>query len=253
MQVQRVLLVMQAVAPAFAVVRLIRLGLRRQFPWLFAYLLFSAAYLALVALLFDHKAAYMVMYSIVQPLNVCVAALAVAEMIGLIFRDYPGLKTTGKWAINGALAVSVCASVVVAAMFPAPEKYGSFFVYYELILERSAVFSLAAIIAVLMVFLSRYPLRLGRNTLVASWFFSALFLAQAAAKLIDSISPHLSSRSVDFTEVGFSSICYVGWGLLLRTADAPGPKRQPIDKLREARLLQQLELMNGVLSRTIHR
>ena len=234
---------MQAVAPAFAVVRLIRLGLRRQFPWLFAYLLFSAAYLALVALLFDHKAAYMVMYSIVQPLNVCVAALAVAEMIGLIFRDYPGLKTT----------VSVCASVVVAAMFPAPEKYGSFFVYYELILERSAVFSLAAIIAVLMVFLSRYPLRLGRNTLVASWFFSALFLAQAAAKLIDSISPHLSSRSVDFTEVGFSSICYVGWGLLLRTADAPEPKRQPIDKLREARLLQQLELMNGVLSRTIHR
>jgi hypothetical protein len=244
---------MQAVAAAFVVARLLHFGLRSQFPRLFNYLLFSAVSFAAGGFLFPYKAAYYVLYNVSQPLNVVFAVFAVFEMIGLIFRNYPGIRTTGKWAINGAVAISLCASAVIAALYPAPEKYGSFASYYELMVERSAVFILAIIVVVLMIFLSRYPLRLGRNTMAASWFFGALFLAQAAAKLIDSISPHLNSPSTDFAEVAFSSICFLGWGLLLRAADAPEPDRKPVDESREAQLLQQLELMNGLLGRAIRR
>ena len=116
----------------------------------------------------------------------------------------------------------------------------------------STVF-LAVVILILMLFLSRYPLHLGRNTMVASGFFSAMFLAQAVVRLIDSVSPHLFAGYADYSEVGFTSLCFLGWGFMLQAADAPAPTRVPVNKPREAELLQQLESLNQILSRSARR
>lgn len=120
-------------------------------------------------------------------------------------------------------------------------------------LDRSIHFSLAVIIVILMVFLSRYPLRLDRNTYVATGFFSAMFLAEAAVRLLDILTPHLFVHSVDRPEVGFVSLCFLGCGIALRPAEAPIMLRVPVNKPKETELLQQLESLNDILSGSVRR
>jgi hypothetical protein len=96
-------------------------------------------------------------------------------------------------------------------------------------------------------------LHLDRNTYVASGFFSAMFLALGAVKLIDSISKDLYFVYADYAEVTFAAICFAGWGLMLRPAQKPAPARAAVNKPREAELLQQLESLNQILSRSSRR
>jgi hypothetical protein len=104
-----------------------------------------------------------------------------------------------------------------------------------------------------MLFLSRYPLRLDRNTHVAAGFFSAMLVAQAAVRLVDSISPRLIARYADYPEVGFTALCMLGWGMMLRPVTSAAPAHPPANKTREIELLQQLESLNHVLSRSARR
>lgn len=245
------LLLSEAAAAAFAAARLLHLRLWRRFPFLYSYLVVESLYEAVLSVLADGSKAYFWVYLVASPVIGCVAALAVREMFALIFRDYPGLRTAGRWALYGALTLPVGISLaLVRAPWPG-ESPNTRRLFYELTFERSVHFTLAVIVVILMIFLSRYPLRLDRNTYVASGFFSALFLAQSSVKLIDSLSPHLFAHYVDYPQVAFTSLCFLGWGVMLRAASAPVSARPPANKPRETQLLQQLESLNNILARSV--
>ncbi len=149
------------------------------------------------------------------------------------------------------LSLGICVSVLRS---PWPhESANTRLLFYELAFERSITFSLAVIIVILMIFLSRYPLRLDRNTYVASGFFSAMFLAQGVVRLVDSLSPRLYAFYADYPEVGFTAVCFVGWGIMLRAARTETPVRVAINEPRETELLQQLDSLNSILSRSARR
>ena len=181
-------LISQAAAAAFAAARLLHFHLRRRYPILFSYLIVSTALSAVFSLLSVKSKAYYWAYMVAQPVSWCVAALAVREMFALIFKDYPGLQTAGRWSFYVALAVSVAISIFLAGTFHPSNVPTSPQLTYMLQLDRSIGLTLTVTIGILMLFLSRYPLHLERNTYVASGFFSAIFLAAGAVKLIDSIS-----------------------------------------------------------------
>ena len=178
------------------------------------------------------------------------AALSVREMFVLVFRDYPGLRTAGKWALYVAIAISVGAFLLVLRSPWDGESVNTRRLFYELVFDRSVHFSLAVIIVILLMFLSRYPLDLDRNTYVASGFFSAMFLAQSLVRLLDSLSPKLFAHYADYPEVAFTALCFLGWGVMLGSAKAPVSRRVPANKPREAELLHQLESLNSILSRS---
>jgi hypothetical protein len=177
----------------------------------------------------------------------------VREIFALIFKDYPGLQTAGRWSFYGALAISVAVSVVLAGTFHPTSAPTAPQLVYMLQLDRWIGLTLTVTISILMLFLSRYPLHLDRNTYVASGFFSAMFLALGAVKLIDSISKHLYSDYADRAEVTFAAVCFAGWGLMLRPAEKPAPAPAAVNKPREAELLQQLDSLNQILSRSSRR
>lgn len=179
------------------------------------------------------------------------AALAVREMFALTFTDYPGLRTAGRWAFYAALAISLAVSVVIVMLVPHVVLPRNPLLYYQLIFDRSIDVALAVTIAVLMRFLSGYPLKLDRNTYVCSGFFSAVFLAGAAVKMLDSLSHHLAIPYIDNIEVGFTAACLVGWGAMLKASSAISPPRATTGKAREIELLQRLESMNETLSRSL--
>jgi hypothetical protein len=246
-------LISQAAAAAFAAARLLHFRLRSRYPILFSYLIVSTIIYSLFSVLSVKSHAYYWTYIVSQPVSWCVAALAVREMFALIFRDYPGLQTAGRWSFYGALAVSVAVSIVLSGTLHATSAPHSPQLVYMLQLDRSIGFTLAVTITILMLSLSRYPLHLDRNTYVASGFFSAIFLADGAVKLIDSISKDLYFRYADYAEVTFAAVCLASWGLMLRPAGRTAPARAVANKPREAELLQQLESLNKILTRSSQR
>jgi hypothetical protein len=241
-------LISEAAAAAFAIARLLHFRMLRKFPALISYLFAIAIRATILSLQDDKTHAYVVTYLIASPTVYCVAAFAVYEVFALIFLNYPGLRTAGRWAVYTALAIAVSATLLLLRK-PWPGTPYDRLIFYELVFERSITFGLAVIIIILMISLSRYPLHLGRNTYVASGFFSAMFLAQAVVRLIDTLSPANRARFADYPEVAFTALCLVGWGIMLRPADAPEPARPPTDERREAELLHQLESLNSILSR----
>ena len=247
------LLISEAAAATFVIARLLHFRMCSRFPAFISYLVVIALRAAALSVLIGSSAAYLWIYMLATPLICCAAALSVREMFALTFHDYPGLRTAGRWALYSAVTLSLgtCVSVFRA---PWPhESANTRLLFYELAFERSITFSLAVIIVILMVFLSRYPLRLDHNTYVASGFFSAMFLAQGVVRLVDSLSPRLYAFYADYPEVGFTALCFFGCGMMLRAAGTQTPARVAINKPRETELLLQLESMNSILSRSVGR
>ena len=244
------LLISQAAAAAFAVARLLHFRLSRRFPLFCVYLLMLAVFSGFFSVTSPGSPLYFAVYMVAEPVTWCAAALAVFEMFALVFHDYPGLRTAGRWAVYTAIATSGFISALVGARLPEGVSRNTRLLYVELVADRSVQFSLAAIIIVLMWFLSRYPLYLDRNTYVASGFFSAIFLSQAVVKMIDALSPRLIARNADYPEVGFTALCLLGWGAMMRRWSTSAPSLPHDNKPRETELLQQLESINDILSRS---
>lgn len=248
------LLILQAAAAAFAAARLLQLHLFKRFAYLFAYLATTAFFDLGLSVLDRHFHEYYWTYLVADPVVWLTASFAVFQMFSLVFLDYPGLKTAGRWALNGALALSLIAAAVILRTPWSFLSTRSTTLYYEMVLDRSVHFALAAIILVLILFLSRYPLHLERNTYVASGFFSAVFLAESVTRLIDGLTPALFSHAVDNPEIVFVTLAFGAWGIMLRTASSmPKPVRAAAGNIREAELLQQLDALNGILSRSVRR
>jgi hypothetical protein len=244
------LLISNAAAAAFAAARLLQFGMVRRFPFLFFYLIATSLYDSVLSVLAHTSKTYFWVYLVSDPLICCVAVLSVREMFALIFRSYPGLRTAGSWALYAALALSF---LIFLAFFQPPwahESRNTRLLFYELAFDRLIHFTLALVILMQMYFLSHYPLHLERNAKVASGFFSAMFLAQSAARLLDTLTPHLFDNSVDYSEVAISALCFAGWGIMLRPATVPPAPTGVARKPREAELLQQLESLNEMLSRS---
>jgi hypothetical protein len=222
-----------AAAAAYAAARLLYFHLVPRLPLLFFYLIATTLDYGVMSLIPHTSGAYFWIFLICEPAIGCIAALSVLEMFKLIFRDYPGLRSAGRWTLYIALALSTFIFVLYIKAPWADESVNTRLLFYELVFDRLMHFTLALVIMMQMYFLSRYPLHLDRNIRVASGFFSAMFLGQSVVTLIDT--------------------CFAGWGLLLQPASAPAPIRSGVSEPREAELLQQLESLNQMLTRSARR
>lgn len=237
----------QATGAAVAAARMVRLGISRFFPAILIYLAFLAGINLVFGLLNIRSYGYFYSYVVLEPLKCLLGVIAVRELFSLIFRDYPGIRTVGRWAIYAALALAV--GISFAAEFWSKGAQGrSRIVYFE-DAQRSVIFTLALVTGTILVFLSRYPLRLRRNTILSGIFFSALFLADAARLMIDSLDEHLFNNYVDIAESAFACLCLVAWASLLKSEDEAARTRVTYSTPREEYLLQQLTALNQVMAR----
>lgn len=253
-QTSDILLILQAAAAAFAVARLLQYRLTSRYIYLFSYLATTALFDVGLSTLSRQSPAYYWTYVAASPTIWLTASLAVYQMFALIFRDFPGLRTAGRWALNVALALAIIVATLILRSPLPNQSTRTIALYYELVFDRSLHFGLAAIIIVLILFLSRYPLHLDRNTYVASGFFSAVFLAESVTRLIDTLSPALYTNAVDTPEIAFVALAFAGWGVMLQAhSTRPVPARAPANPGREAELLRQLDALNTVLTRSVRR
>jgi hypothetical protein len=244
------------VVSAFAAVtRLLRLNLGKRFPALLAYLAFIAVINLGLGFLNPASAFYFWSYIVLEPLKCVFSIFAVREIFSLTFHDYPGIRTVGRWVMYAGVALALGISLLLTGFFWSGTARGrahSHLYYFE-ISQRSVVFTLAVVIAAVLIFLSKYPMRLGWNTRVSSAFFSILFLCEAAQLLIDSVSPRLYNLAVDWSANFFVVLCLIGWTVLLQPETERVPAQIRFSTPREEYLLQQLNSLNQLMTRAARR
>lgn len=245
----------QAAAAGAAATRLIYLKLAKQFPALLAYLVFQAAINLGFGLLNDTAAPYFWSYIALEPLECVFSIFAVRELFSLAFYDYPGIRTVGRWVMYAGVALALTASLLLTRFFWSGAALGRAHsrLFYLEVSQRSIVFTLAFVILTVLVFLSKYPLHLSRNTIVSSAFFSAFFLSEASQLLVDSLAPRLNIQYVDWAAGVFMSICLAGWATQLKPETQRAPKRITFSTPQEDHLLQQLNALNQMMSRAARR
>jgi hypothetical protein len=151
-----------------------------------------------------------------------------------------------------ALALGI--SLLVTRLFWSGGARGrSVSLFYFEVANRSVVFTLAFAIVTILLFLSRYPLHLSRNTLVSSIFFSVLFLSEASELMIDSLTPKLFNLYVDHAEAVFFIVCLIGWTAMLKPETETVSVRIAFSTPQEDYLLQQLNALNQMMTRSARR
>jgi hypothetical protein len=239
--------IIESAAATFAVGRLIRLRLTYRFPALFGFLSLLALFAALFAVISPRAPVYFWMYVVYLPVQNVLSFVAVRELFALVFDHYPGIQTVGRWATYAGIFLSVAASAAIAGLFWRGGAGGrDSFLFYLEVVQRSVVFSLALVISTIFFVLSRYPLRLSRNTYSSSLFFGLLFLSDAGRLLVDSLSLGLYNRYVDWSEDFVIAAILSAWAVLLQPERA-AVSRAAVSAPGEARLLEQLESLNQFL------
>jgi len=245
---------LQVAGATVAVVRLIYLNLAKRFPALLAYLVFLAAIDLVLGLLDERSALYFWCYIGLEPLECVLGIFAVRELLALTFNDYPGIRTVGRWVMYAGLALALCISLLMTGLLWSGETRGrSIHLFYFEVSKRSIVFTLAFVIVTILLFLSKYPLHLSRNTLVSSVFFSVLFLSEAARLLVDSLAPQLHIHAVDWTESAFAFVCLLGWAAFLKPEPPKVPAQVRFSRPEEDHLLNQLNSLNQFMTRAARR
>jgi hypothetical protein len=244
----------QSAAASVALARLAYLHLTNQFralAWYLGLILVSNLFFSALS---QHSATYFWFYIVLIPLDAAAGIFAVRELIALIFTNYPGIRTVGRWALYAAIGLSAATSIVLTRLFSYSglhprQKWG---VFYMETAQRSITFSLAIVIIAILFVLSKYPLKLGRNTYLCCAFFGAIFLAKAAQLLVDSSKRLLFSNLAETAAAVSISACLFAWGFLLRPETAPA-RRPAVPTAHEDRLLQQLESLNIIMARAARR
>lgn len=236
----------------FTGARLLHFGLHRKYRVFFAYLLFSACRSGVLLALDVRSGAYMKFWIVSQPVLWVFYVLLVLELYSLILDSHRGLYTLGRWAMYGALALALISSLISLAP-PAndPLRQSEWIAFYALV-ARGLLFSLVVFLALIMLFLSRYPVVLNRNVIVHSLVYSVFFLSSSLAFLLRSMFGYQMTHSSNTLLTGISAACVLAWSFFLT---AEGERRAC--RLRpalsgagqERHLIQQLDALNATLLR----
>jgi hypothetical protein len=239
----------QSAAALVAAIRILTVGLARRQYGLVSFLWLTSVSLLMLSFLPPTSQNYFRVFLVFTVLIWVASFQAVRDMFSLSLSEYPGIRTAARWTLYLSLGTAFLVSAALTFSDWQRGPHGALNLYYVQVADRVIVLTLAVIIAGMLFFLSRYPLHLSRNTYVSCFFFSAVFLSQAAMDLIDTFNAKLYSTFFDTAEILICGALFLGWAFLLRQETAPPVRRVTFDDPRESDLLRQLDAINQLLNR----
>ncbi len=245
-------LVLQALAligSALTAAKLYRSGLYTHYRVFFAYFLFRIPNGIWSLALSPSSNAYFYCWIVTEPFFLIFELLVVRELIGLVLKRHKGLYTLGRWAMYFGIAVSVLLSVLSLSVKLRPTApLRSRAVFYVTGADRGASLCLA-IFLILMVFLiSRYPVSLGRNTILHAVLFTTFFLGNSLTSLLKAVLGIRLYTSIDIGLMAVAAACTFGWFFLLSPKGEEVPAQaQYLSSDREERILYHLDSLNAAL------
>ncbi len=189
-------------------------------------------------------------YLALQPVILLADIAVVLHLLQATMSAYVGVQTAARLTLQAVIAISTLGSATLTALSWDNHARRSTHVYYWLVVNHSVQFGLALLVIALVLFLSRFPIRLARNTYVSCYFFCAIFLTEAFDSLLATLSPQLFSRMVDMATIFIVSLLICAWASMLRHHAADSVTDGVHFGNRDtSTLLLQLESLNQTLSR----
>jgi hypothetical protein len=234
------------------VLKLIRSGLYRRYPFFFSFCLIRIPYFIIVLLIDVRSDTYFFVWLAGNPVYWILYFLIVRELVGLILEKYSGLKNLGRWFMYGSMGVSLIVSILsILPKINPTISARSQVMGYVFAIDRGVTASLAVFLVVLLALLSRYPVRLQRNLVVHSFLFTTFFIANSLTMLMRGL---FGVRVFDSVDVAFNvvgSACGFAWFWLLSAkGEEVTVHVHKVDSRREEALLSQLNYLNETLLKT---
>jgi hypothetical protein len=220
--------------------------LRRYFP--------VAGYLVLTALqgvvpwFFDlGSSLYVTIFIGFEALWLVVSALVVFDTYGAVLRGLPGLASVGRSFVRWALFISAVVSIALLRF----EQFSSRRLVEFLLVERVITTCLLVLVFAITAFLSYFPVELGRNTIVYTIGYAALFTAHAGGLLLLNSEGSVWVSRLNLLFPLIDCACLTLWAVML-TAEGEKKRVRFGHQWRredEQKLLRQLESLNESLLR----
>jgi len=244
------LLIISLAGAALLVFKLLRTGLYRRYRIFFLYLLFRIAN-SIVSLSLDITSDdYFYVWSISEPVIWAFYILVVRELVGLVLEKHTGLGTLGRWFMYTAMVISAAVSVFSILPKITPQiKPASQRLFYVFAIDRGITLSLVIFLLLLLFFLSRYPVPLGRNVLVHAALYTLFFLSSTLTTLLKSVFGSANMFiTIDTVLVGFAAACMFAWYFLLSPKGEEVKMSIPhFSAEQEERILYKLDTLNATL------
>jgi hypothetical protein len=227
-------------------------GIYRRYRVFFGYLLFAVPWMASMAWMDPASPRYMWVFVYTEPVEILFSILIVFELYRLVLADYKGLYTLGKWAMIVAVAISAVFSIVsvLPVLSHASRRLPSWRVAMEMKVEAPLDLGLVLSIFLILLFLSRYPVRLRRNVLIYFGVYSVFFLANSIGLLLFVFQGIQIRDGVNVVLIGISAACAITWWLGLNRQGEEVQMHAPVlQPASEERLLLQLDALNAALAK----
>ena len=238
------------VGSALLAAKLYRSGLYRRYPIFFAYFVFRVPN-SIWPLLVDDISSpeYQKIWICTELIVLVFYVLLVRELFRLVLEKYKGLYTLGRWAMYVAMTIAVIISglSLIPRINPSmPQR--SKIMFYVIATERGANTALIIFVAVLMLFLSRYPVRLSRNVRIYAWIYSIFFLSNTFVLLMRTLFGLRNADAFNDAHLAVAAVCVLSWLFLLTPQGAEATSQPaPPGNQYEHRLLTQLDSLNAAL------
>jgi hypothetical protein len=233
---------------------LLRTGLARKYPVFFIYFALRTPYV-LVPVLMDFKSnAYLRLWLVAEPVFCLLYILIAFELYRLVFANYKGLHTVGRWAMYfiSTIAVGLSALSLIPKLGSLSWTTARF--RFVLALERGVNTSLVIFLVLMLLFLSRYPIQLSRNVRVYAFVFPVFFLSTTLGILLFTLMGIQVVSAINSAMSALSLGCTVAFLFLLNPAGEAVRKVQAGITPEHAQvLLSRLDSLNTTLLRVSRR
>ena len=235
-------------------VKLYRSGLYRRYRVFFAYFVFRVPHGAIPLLVDIKSPIYFFSWVFTEPLVWMFYVWVVLELCRLVLERHRGLYTLGKWAMSVGMAISVALSVftVLANFQSAPAQRSrslhTSIIWYFYAADRGVTFCLAIFLLLMLLLLSRYPVRLSRNVVLHTTLYTLFFLSNTLVVILSRVFGLHLFTTVDTALMGVSALCILAWLIFLTPKGEEVRVNIPhFAPENERRVLYHLDALNSTL------
>lgn len=246
---EQILVLIESVALAVLVLRLVVSGLARLYRFFFCFLIADLVQLTVPFVVSFQTNLYGYVFLITELLMVCFYALIIFELYSILLRELEGIAKIAQRFTIAALGMAVLIAFLLRRALPHPSGLMEEFFY----LEAALVLSMVLFIFLITLFLTYYPIPLHRNALLYAIGYALYFLSKAALLFINNAASSAWLRACSTAALVVSTTCIVFWALYLnregerRTVTVGHMWSTP--KTQE-QVLRRLHDINNSLSRT---
>ncbi|HEV3199105.1 MAG TPA: hypothetical protein VGZ73_14430 [Bryobacteraceae bacterium] len=241
-------------------VKLYSSGLHRRYRVFFAYFLFRVPTSAYPLLVDVKSPVYFYSWVFTEPFVWMFYVWVVLELCRLVLERHRGLYTLGKWAMYLGMAISVTLSVVsILAKFQAapPQRSRSLHtsvIGYFYAADRGVTFCMAIFLLLMMLLLSRYPVRLSRNVVLHTTLYTIFFLSNTLGMILSSVFGQHLFTTIDAGLMGVSALSILAWLIFLNPNGEDVRVNIPhFAPEHEKRILYHLDALNSTLLKVSHK